>query len=97
MHEHQDDEHRGAPLVHPADEPAAPEVVGDELDRLVGRGRARLVVHREHDPGGGLDNEGGERRRAERLEPVDVARDVPEQEVPNRATRPDRSSSQSSG
>ena len=45
------------------------------------RVRVRLVVHREDHAGQRLDDERGQRRRAERLEPVDVARDLAEEEV----------------
>ena len=79
--------HRGAPAVHAADEPAGPEIVRDVLDRRVRGRRARLVVHREDDAGRRLDDERGQRRRAERLEPVDVARDVAEEEVADRRRR----------
>jgi hypothetical protein len=40
---------------------------------------------------------GGQRRRAERLEPVRVARDLAEEEVLDAADEPERSSSQSRG
>ena len=85
VQEHQDDEARGAPAVHAAHEPAGPEIVGDVLDRGVGLVGGRLVVHRQDHAGRRLDDEGGQRRRAERLEPVDVGRDVAEEEVADRA------------
>ena len=81
VEEHQDDEDAGAPLVHAANEPAEREVVGDELDRLVSRFGIRLVVHGEHDARDRLDEEGRQRRRAERVEPVRVPRHLAEEEV----------------
>ena len=81
VHEHQDDEDRRAPLVHAAHEPARPHVVRDVLDRRVRLLRIRLVVHREDHAGQRLHEERGEGRRAERREPVDVARHLPEEEV----------------
>ena len=74
VEEHQDDEDARAPAVHAADEPAEREIVRDELDRLVGLVRVGLVVEREHDAGDRLDEEGGQRRRAERVEPARVTR-----------------------
>ena len=79
--------HGGAPAVHAAHEPAGPEVVGDVLDRRVRLVGGRLVVHRQDHAGHRLDDERGQRRRAERLEPVDVAGDVAEEEVPDRRRR----------
>ena len=81
VQEHEDDEDARAPLVHAADEPPERQVVGDVDDRRVGLLRRRLVVHGEDDAGRRLDEEGGERRRAERLHPVRVRRDVAEEEV----------------
>jgi hypothetical protein len=88
VEEHQDDEDAGAPAVHAADEPAEGHVVRDVLDRLVGRVRVGLVEHREDHPRDGLDEERRERRRPERLHPVDVAGDVAEEEVPDAADEP---------
>ena len=58
------------------------------LDRRVGGRRAGLVVHREDHAGDRLHEERGQRRRAERLEPVDVARDLAEEEVLDAADEP---------
>jgi len=59
-----------APLVHAVHELAEEDVVVDVGDRGVGlRGRGR-VVHRQEDPGDSLGDEGEERGRAERVEPV---------------------------
>ena len=81
VEEHQDDEHARAPAVHAAHEPAEREVVRDVLDRLVRAVRVRLVVHREDHAGQRLDDERRQRRRAERVEPADVARNLAEEEV----------------
>ena len=78
VQEHQDDEHRRAPAMHAADEPPRPHVVRDVHDRRVGGLRVGLVVHREDHTRQCLDQERGECRRAERLEPVGVARHLPE-------------------
>jgi hypothetical protein len=67
--------------VHPADEPAERELVRDHLDRLVRLVRARLVVHREDHARDRLDEERGQGRRPERVEPAGVARDLAEEEV----------------
>ena len=63
------------------------EVVRDVLDRLVRAVRVRLVVHRQDHAGDRLDEERGQRRRAERLEPVDVAGNLAEEEVLDSADR----------
>ena len=55
--------------------------MGDVLDRLVGVLRIRLVVHREEHACDRLDEERRQRRCAERLHPVDVVRNVAEEEV----------------
>ena len=47
----------------------------------VGRLRVRLVVHGQDHAGDELDDEGGQRRRAERVEPVRLGRDLAEEEV----------------
>jgi hypothetical protein len=70
VEEHQDDEDARAPPVHAADEPAERHVVRDVLDGLVGSVRVRLVVHREDHAGAELDEEGGERRGAQRVPPA---------------------------
>ena len=51
------------------------------LDRLVGAVRIRLVVHRQDHAGRRLHEERGQRRRAERVVPPDVRRDLAEEEV----------------
>ncbi len=81
VHEHEDDEHRRAPAVHAAHEPAGEDVVRDVLDRAVSRVRIGLVVHREDHPGHRLHDERGQRRSPKRLPPVGVAWDFPEEEV----------------
>ena len=50
--------------------------------------RRRLVVHREDHARHGLDDEGRERRRPEGLHPVDVGRDLAEEEVLDAADEP---------
>ncbi len=49
-------------------------------DRVVGLVRVGLVVHREDNAGDRLHEERGQRRRAERLHPVDVVRHLAEEE-----------------
>ncbi len=51
------------------------------LDRAVGRVRVGPVVHRQDHARQRLDEEGRERGGAERVEPVRVRRDLPEEEV----------------
>ena len=79
VEEDQDDHHRGAPLVHPADELAEEDVVGQVGDRPVGLGRRGRVVHRQEDAGDRLDDEGEQGRRAERVEPVGPLRHLAEE------------------
>ena len=81
VEEHQDDEDARAPLVHPAHQPAKRDVVRDVLDRLVRVLRVSLVVHRKDHAGERLHEERSQRRRAERVPPAGVARNLPEQEV----------------
>ena len=87
VQEDQDDHHRRAPLVHGVHELAEEHVVVDVADRLVGAaGRVGAVVHRQEHPGDRLVEEREQRRRAERVGPVDPARNLAEQQ-PAKATR----------
>jgi hypothetical protein len=88
VQEEQDDEDARAPPVHAAHEPAQREVVRDVLDRRVGLFRRRLVVHGEDHAGDRLHEEGGERRRAEGVEPVRLGGDLAEEEVLDPADEP---------
>ena len=81
MEEQQDDEHARAPAVHPAHQPAEVDVVRDVLDRAVRLVRRRLVEHRQDHAGDRLDEERGQRRRAERVRPAGVAGNLAEEEV----------------
>ena len=57
-------------LCMPCTNCAEEDVVVDVGDRGVGLGRRGRVEHRQEDAGDRLDDEGEERRRAERVEPV---------------------------
>jgi hypothetical protein len=81
VQEEQDDEDARAPPVHAAHEPAEREVVRDVLDRGIGLVRRRLVVHGQDHARHRLHEEGGQRRRAERVEPVGLGRNLAEEEI----------------
>ena len=68
----QDGQHHhgaGAPVMQAADQPAAHDILADEIDRVVGMVGRRDVVHRQERAGDGLDGEDEHRGAAEGVEP----------------------------